>query len=148
MSGLLICFPMAPGSTHVALNPELKFRACSGLAGQTQLFSSGKKQSPRLARVSVGVVVWSRGAAALTDCVLRVERRQSPCHYSVYRCNRGTWECGSGGSMTLRQETASCRACSCVAAPPAGRGPTFLPSELLPLPPEPRFGDSFLLIFE
>lgn len=35
MSGLLIHRQMAPGSTHMELNPELKFRPCSGLEGQT-----------------------------------------------------------------------------------------------------------------
>lgn len=49
MSGLLIRLQIIPGSTHTELNPELKFSTCSGLEGQTELFSSGIKRSLRLA---------------------------------------------------------------------------------------------------
>lgn len=48
MSGLLIHLRTAPGSTATELSPELKFRACSGLRGQTSLFLR-EKEKPRLA---------------------------------------------------------------------------------------------------
>lgn len=45
MSGLLIHLRTAPGSTATELSPELKFRACSGLRGQTSLFLREKEKA-------------------------------------------------------------------------------------------------------
>ena len=51
------------------------------------------------------MAVWGGGAAGLRDCLLCVERRQSPCHHSVYRCNRGAWSGAqeANGSLDKKQ---------------------------------------------